>query len=130
MKLSTTAIWWISGRCGTGPTRSQKPHPPVLLGGSGPKILERVVRYADGWMPNRGDAVERIPELQEMARAAGRGHIPVTFYPKPVGSEIERMAAAGVERCIFWVPPDGRDQALSKLEELGQMISPYLAVGS
>jgi probable F420-dependent oxidoreductase len=109
------------------PKPVQKPHPPILLGGSGPKILERVVRYADGWMPNRGDIIERIPALQEMARAAGRGPIPVTVYPKPIASEIERMAKAGVERCIYWVPADGRDQALTKLEELGRMIRPYLA---
>jgi probable F420-dependent oxidoreductase len=108
------------------PKPIQKPHPPVLLGGSGPKILERVVRYADGWMPNRGDTVERIPELQEMAKAAGRGPIPVSVYPKAVASEIERLAGAGVERCIYWVPADGRDQALAKLEELGRMIRPYL----
>jgi probable F420-dependent oxidoreductase len=109
------------------PKPVQRPHPPVLLGGSGPKILERVVRYADGWMPNRGHTVERIPELQEMARAAGRGPIPVSVYPKPNAGEIERMIGAGVERCIYWVPPDGRDEALAKLEELGGMIRPYLA---
>ncbi|HEV1991930.1 MAG TPA: hypothetical protein VGR34_03585, partial [Candidatus Dormibacteraeota bacterium] len=63
----------------------------------------------------------------EMARAAGRGHIPVSVYPKPVAGEIERMAKAGVERCIYWVPPDGRDQGLAKLDELGRMIRPYLA---
>jgi probable F420-dependent oxidoreductase len=111
-------------RCWPKPV--QKPHPPIILGGSGPKILERVVRYADGWMPNRGDVIERIPELQEMAGAAGRAHIPVSYYPKPVASEIERLAAAGVERCIYYVPPDGRNQALSKLEELARMIRPYV----
>ncbi|MDQ2942523.1 MAG: LLM class F420-dependent oxidoreductase [Candidatus Dormibacteraeota bacterium] len=108
------------------PKPVQKPHPPVILGGSGPKILERVVRYADGWMPNRGDVIPRIPELQELAKAAGRGHIPVTYYPKPGASEIERLADAGVERLIYYVPPDGRDQALAKLEELGKMIRPYV----
>ena len=108
------------------PKPVQKPHPPVLFGGSGPKILERAVRYADGWMPNRGNAIERIPELQEMARAAGRAPIPVTCYPKATASEIERLASAGVERCIWYVPPDGRDLALSKLEELGRVIRPYL----
>jgi probable F420-dependent oxidoreductase len=108
------------------PKPVQKPHPPVLLGGAGPKILERVVRYADGWMPNRGHAVERISELQEMARAAGRGSIPVSYYPKAEASEIERVASLGVERCIWYVSPDGRDQALAKLEELGRLIRPYL----
>ncbi len=108
------------------PKPVQKPHPPVILGGSGPKVLERVVRYADGWMPNRGDVVERIPELQRMAKAAGRDPIPVTYYPKASAEEIERLARAGVERLIWYVPPDGRDAALKKLDDLGKMIRPYL----
>jgi probable F420-dependent oxidoreductase len=108
------------------PKPVQKPHPPVILGGSGPKILERVVRYADGWMPNRGEVVERIPELQRLAREAGRESIPVTYYPKASAEEIERLARAGIDRCIYYVPPDGRDPALRKLEDLGAMIRPYL----
>ena len=107
------------------PKPVQRPHPPIILGGSGPKILERVVRYADGWMPNRGDVLERIPELREMEQAAGRGHIPVSYYPKPNAEEIERVAKAGVERCIYYVPADGRDAALRKLDELAPMIRPY-----
>jgi probable F420-dependent oxidoreductase len=115
-----------------GPMRAwpkpvQKPHPPIVLGGSGPKILERVVRYADGWMPNRGQVVDRIPELQEMARAAGRLPIPVTYYPKASAEEIEPLGKAGVDRLIWYVPPDGRDAALRKLEELGELIRPYLS---
>ncbi|HUZ86072.1 MAG TPA: LLM class F420-dependent oxidoreductase [Candidatus Baltobacterales bacterium] len=108
------------------PRPVQKPHPPIVLGGSGPKILERVVRYADGWMPNRGDVIERIPELQELAKAAGRSPIPVSYYPKPDAAEIERLAKAGVERLIYYVPPDGRDVALAKLDELAEMVRPYL----
>lgn len=109
------------------PKPVQKPHPPVILGGSGPKILERVVRYADGWMPNRGEVLERIPELRRLEEQAGRGHIPVTYYPPTATpEEIERCAAAGVERCIWYVPPDGRDAALKRLDELGSTIRPYL----
>jgi alkanesulfonate monooxygenase SsuD/methylene tetrahydromethanopterin reductase-like flavin-dependent oxidoreductase (luciferase family) len=107
------------------PKPVQKPHPPVLLGGSGPKVLQRVVAYADGWMPNRGADLPRIPELQELARAAGRGSIPVTTYPKAESAAIEEAAAAGVERCIWYVPSDGRDQALAKLEELAKLIRPF-----
>jgi probable F420-dependent oxidoreductase len=108
------------------PKPVQKPHPPIVLGGSGPRILERVVRYADGWMPNRGDVLERIPELQRMAKDAGRDPIPVTYYPKATVGEIERCAGAGIDRLIWYVPPDGRDAALRKLDELGAMIRPYL----
>ena len=107
------------------PKPVQKPHPPILLGGSGPKVLQRVVAYADGWMPNRGADLPRIPELQEQAKAAGRGHIPVTIYPKAEASAIEQAAEAGVERCIWYVPPDGRDPALAKLGELEKLIRPF-----
>ena len=108
------------------PKPLQKPHPPIILGGSGPKILERVVRYADGWMPNRGDVLERIPELQRLAKDAGREPIPVTYYPKASADDIERSAKAGVDRLIWYVPPDGRDAALARLEELGKLVRPYL----
>jgi probable F420-dependent oxidoreductase len=109
------------------PKPAQKPHPPVILGGSGPKILERVVRYGDGWMPNRGQVIERVPELQRLAKAAGRDPIPVTAYPRPSAEDIERYAQAGIERCIYWLPADGRDAALSKLEELATLVRPYIS---
>jgi len=108
------------------PKPVQKPHPPVILGGSGPRVLDRVIRYADGWMPNRGDVLERIPELQRKAEEAGRGPIPVTYYPKATPEEIERCAKAGIERLIWYVPADGRDAALKKLDDLGKLIRPYL----
>jgi probable F420-dependent oxidoreductase len=107
------------------PKPVQKPHPPVLLGGSGPNVLKRVVAYADAWMPNRGADLPRIPELQELARAAGRGLIPVTTYPKADAAAIERAIEAGVERCIWYVPASGRDQALARLEELAELVRPY-----
>jgi hypothetical protein len=61
-----------------------------------------------------------------MAQEAGRERIPVTYYPKATAEEIERLAKAGVERLIWYVPPDGRDAALKKLEALGDLIRPYL----
>ena len=107
------------------PKPIQKPHPPVMLGGSGPNILKRVVAYADGWMPNRGDVLGRLAELRELARAADRGDIPVTAYPKPTAEEIEQHQKAGIDRCIFWISPDGRDQALAGLDKLEKLTQPY-----
>src|SRR6185312_16376024 len=31
------------------PKPSRKPHPPVLLGGEGPRVLDRVLDFGDGW---------------------------------------------------------------------------------
>jgi probable F420-dependent oxidoreductase len=107
------------------PKPIQTPYPPIILGGSGPNILKRVVAYADGWMPNRGDVVSRLGELRELARAAGRGDIPITTYPKATAEEIEEMQSAGVDRCIWYLSPDGRDPALKKLDQLAELIRPY-----
>jgi len=107
------------------PKPIQKPHPPVILGGSGPSVVKRVVAYADGWMPNRGEVLGRMPELRELAKAAGRGEIPVTVYPAATKDDIEQMQNAGVDRCIWYVPADGRDQALARLDELEKLTRPY-----
>jgi probable F420-dependent oxidoreductase len=107
------------------PKPVQKPHPPVILGGNGPNTLKRVVRFADGWMPNRGDFMERMPELQRLAQEAGRGPIPVTAYVKPTPQEIERCIQAGIERVIFYLPSDGREAALKQLERLTSLTAPY-----
>ena len=109
------------------PKPVQKPHPPIILGGNGPNTLKRVVRYADGWMPNTGDFLSRIPELQRLAEEAGRGPIQVTAYGRDGGgaAEIERFRDAGVERVIYYVPADGRDAALRKLEHWTELVRPY-----
>jgi len=92
------------------PKPAQKPHPPILVGGNGPKVLDRVLAFGDEWMPNRiGDDEKffaRIAELQERARDAGRGSIPVTlFAPKPDPDVIEHFGqAAAIHRLLFYVP--------------------------
>ena len=111
------------------PKPVQRPHPPVLLGGNGPNTLKRVVSYADGWMPNRGEIEPRIAELQALAAEAGRGPIPVSTYPRRDPADIERWRAAGVERAIFWLPQDGRDAALRGLDELTELVRPFMAGG-
>jgi probable F420-dependent oxidoreductase len=93
------------------PKPVQEPHPPILVGGVGSKVLDRVVAFGDEWFPNRfGDAEKlfaRIAKLQDKARAAGRETIPVsiTLSAPASAEEIERYAAEGIHRCVFWIPP-------------------------
>jgi probable F420-dependent oxidoreductase len=84
------------------PKPLQTPHPPVLVGGTGATVFDRVLEYGDGWMPTHGDAIaDRIPALQERA---GR-HVPVVVCGVPTDPAVlERYATAGVERVLFWLP--------------------------
>jgi probable F420-dependent oxidoreductase len=106
------------------PKPLQEPHPPILLGGNGAKVLERVVAFADAWMPNWGlqtnaELIARIEELQRLAGEAGRDPIPVTVYAVRAKLEVlQELAQAGVERAVLWIPPAPRDEVAPRLERL------------
>jgi probable F420-dependent oxidoreductase len=100
------------------PKPAQKPYPPVLVGGNGPTVLDRVLAFGDVWFPNwaRGKVLERIPELRERAEAAQRT-IPVYVMSAPSDPrELERMRDAGVARVVHWVPSAGRSVIERDLE--------------
>jgi probable F420-dependent oxidoreductase len=112
------------------PKPVQKPHPPVLVGGLGEKVLDRVVQYGDEWIPNRvqspEDLGERIAELQRRAEAAGRDPIPVTvFGAKPEVRLLERLKEAGVTRSLFYLQPAESGEVERGLDSLAEVASQW-----
>jgi probable F420-dependent oxidoreductase len=89
------------------PKPLQQPHPPVLLGGSGPKVLDRVLAYADVWTPNRFGSPEELGvRIDELRSRAGR-HVPVIASGvKPDRAVVAQLAEAGVDGCTFYVSSD------------------------
>ncbi|HSR24939.1 MAG TPA: TIGR03619 family F420-dependent LLM class oxidoreductase [Candidatus Eisenbacteria bacterium] len=55
------------------PLPVQRPGPPVLLGGTVPKALQRVGRLADGWVTSSRTDLSRIREGIDVVRAAAAG---------------------------------------------------------
>jgi probable F420-dependent oxidoreductase len=101
------------------PKPLQKPHPPILVGGNGPTVFDRVLEYGDAWMPNHADDVlDRIGQLRERA---GRD-VPVVVMGPPKKPEVlEAYAEAGVERVLFWLPSTKRallEEALDRVERV------------
>jgi alkanesulfonate monooxygenase SsuD/methylene tetrahydromethanopterin reductase-like flavin-dependent oxidoreductase (luciferase family) len=115
------------------PKPLQKPHPPILVGGTGPKVLDRVLRFGDEWMPNRisdEELASRIKELGERAKRAGRSPIPVTFAGvRPEAAAIERFGRAGAHRVFFWLPPT-REKVGHAIERCTAAIEEYQRAGS
>lgn len=104
------------------PKPVQRPHPPILVGGNGPRVLDRVLAYGDHWMPNvvGGDdaLLARIAELRTRAADAGR-EIGITVNAAPSRPErLERYAQAGVDRCVFYVPSAGEAPVEAKIERV------------
>jgi len=114
------------------PKPAQRQGPPVLVGGLGPKVLDRVLRYGDGWMPTVREAggeeelLGRAEELRRRAEDVGR-EVDVTINGAPAKAErLEKIAAAGPDRLVFALPSAGRgpveerlERILSQLEQAG-----------
>jgi probable F420-dependent oxidoreductase len=92
------------------PKPVQKPHPPVILGGHAKNVLERVVAWGDGWLPNR-TTPEKLAEsratLDRLAKGAGRDPavITISVHGQPADRDlIRRFHDAGATRVIVRPP--------------------------
>jgi alkanesulfonate monooxygenase SsuD/methylene tetrahydromethanopterin reductase-like flavin-dependent oxidoreductase (luciferase family) len=104
------------------PKPAQRPHPPVLVGGGGPTVLDRVLAFGDVWFPNWAfdGVIDRIPELRGRAEDAGR-EIPVWAMGVPADARVlERCRDAGIARVAHWLPSANAgpvERALERFED-------------
>ena len=109
------------------PKPATRPHPPILVGGSGAGAFRRVIAYGDEWMPvfSQARSFEReAEELQRLAAASGREPVPVTLFLAPTDAgRLSRWVEAGIDGFVFRVPPGGDPvDHVRRLGELGETI--------
>jgi len=114
----------------SGRKPTQKPHPPILMGGDGPKAVEGLIEYCDEWMPHPDRTnqpfAERVAEAQRGAQAAGRGRIPITAFGGPAESgAIASSQEAGTDRYVVRFPSAGADELLPLLRRYAEMIAEF-----
>ncbi len=103
--------------------------PPVLIGGEGPTVLDRVLSHGDGWMPRhiarrRGGQVRRARRRAAQARRRRPGAATSTvtvFGAAPDRTVLESYAAAGVDRVLYELPDAGEDEVLRILDGLATL---------
>ncbi len=87
------------------PKPAQRPHPPILVGGSGPTVGDRVLAFGDAWFPNHApEVIARGTELR--ARADRPIDLMVMGIPADAKA-IERYESAGFRRVVHWLPSAG-----------------------
>jgi probable F420-dependent oxidoreductase len=101
------------------PKPAQRPHPPVLVGGNGATVLDRVLRFGDAWLPNNTgeDLLARARELWARAERP----IEVMVMGAPVKPKVlDEFEQAGVRRVVRWLPSAGLgpvERALERWED-------------
>ena len=115
------------------PPPLQQPHPPVLVGGNGPTVHQRVLAFGDGWFPNRippDDAmIARVEELQRLGRrpAAARSRSR-SRSRRGTSTVLRRYEEAGVTRVVHMLRAgDAADAGAAerKLDEWAERIAAY-----
>jgi probable F420-dependent oxidoreductase len=114
------------------PKPSQKPHPPILFGGQGPKAMRAALDYCDGWLPavtpgfaaavgkframaSQGGRDPRSPSITAIWAAVTAG------WAAPDRAVLDEVETAGADRLICGVPPSGPDAALRWLDEYARL---------
>jgi probable F420-dependent oxidoreductase len=92
--------WYRLDRVRQDPRPVQRPHPPILLGGTAAPALRRAGRVADGWISSsRTDLAElstAVATVKEAAAEAGRDPEPLRFVCRgPLRVRTGGVAASG-----------------------------------
>ena len=109
------------------PKPVQKPHPPIIIGGDGPKATEALLEYGDGWIPRPQDRfaplADRISTVNGLLAERGRGPVPIWVFGAPLDpATIETWEKAGVGTCVFRLPPTDPDAALAALDQCSEVM--------
>jgi len=112
------------------PKPVQKPHPPVIVGGTFPYAARRALRYGDGWMPHRArktyaDVRELVPNFRQMAAEAGRdmASVPVTIWgAKEDPDMLKRDRDEGVVRVVVSLDSAKADVILPELDRWAKLL--------
>ena len=89
------------------PKPVQTPYPPIMVGGAGRTVEDRVLTFGDGWAPMiagiEDDVFDRFARLQDRTvkplelTASG---------PTPDRETLTRLRDRGAHRALVWLPQD------------------------
>jgi probable F420-dependent oxidoreductase len=89
---------------------------PVYVGGNGPRVEDRVLRYGDGWMPNMPDVDELARRVAALRDRAER-HVPVIYYGA-LAENLAQVEAAGVDHALIVLPSGSEADVLASIPSL------------
>lgn len=111
------------------PKPAQSGGPPVHVGGGwGPRLLDHVARWADGWMPisARPSLASRLERLAGACERVGRDRAEITvsvFGATTDPAGLDALAAEGVDRAVLTLSSHQRDDVLRELDAWAPLVA-------
>ncbi|WP_375474726.1 LLM class F420-dependent oxidoreductase [uncultured Jatrophihabitans sp.] len=100
------------------------PHPPVLVGGNGPRSMRHAARWADGWFPTSmagyDSPAAAVREFRELAEQAGRDPAALTVGVAPASLDETSLASyldAGLDHVDVACVAGSDDALLTQLDD-------------
>jgi probable F420-dependent oxidoreductase len=107
------------------PKPVSRPHPPILIGASSKWAIERIVEYADGWLPiMMPDFDERLAQLRQLCETHDRdpASIDITVFGMPDKGLIEQLHSKGINRVVFGLETQPEAESLTWLDEQVEIV--------
>ena len=113
------------------PRPVQKPHPPIVVGGTSPSALRRAVLRGNGWYGFLRDVANAKADLAGLAAARAQvprpdswGPLEISITPPPKLDEATARAYAelGVDRLVLLLPGRGEDEALGFIAQTEPLV--------
>jgi probable F420-dependent oxidoreductase len=115
------------------PKPVQRPWPPILMGGRGPKVLDRAFAYADGWAPDLEGGIEpieavadRVEEFKRRRAESGRGDMLLVAAGVSLDETcLGRCADLGFDQVILEAPAGSAEEILAGIARAGELAAAH-----
>ena len=111
------------------PKPTQRPHPPILMGGSvGPKTAAHIAEFCDGWLPLGGSySIDAgLSKIRDACAQIDRDPATIAlsmFYARGVDAEdLKAHSNLGAQRGILPLPSEGADVVLPLLDKYAALM--------
>jgi probable F420-dependent oxidoreductase len=115
------------------PKPVQSPHPPIIVGGRGPKVFDRVFEYGDAWGPDVVGGIAAIEELRPRAEEfvarrseVGREEAKLVAYGAEIDEAcVEALTEIGFDEIVFWTDPGDAGEVTAAIERAAELARAY-----
>jgi probable F420-dependent oxidoreductase len=113
------------------PKPIQSPHPPIYIGGNGPRASEILQRQGAHWLPAGSpddwpEIASKIARLrQERPSDAEPLRVSIVADAMPTAELLNELVSVGVERLVIDLGAPTREEALRTVDELAPMITKH-----